>query len=616
CVLVALLPKRGWRTSAAALAAGAAVHATALGLFTGRSARTSGWAQIGPLSLSAAVAVAIGLATWGVLRALERGQRRVALLALGAAALFFTADLTLFVSLYGRLHTLLELAATFSLVTAFVFGSKAVSARVVRGAAVAATCWGVVFIASGSLRRAHEDALRNAWHEPVYAGRFLRRVRTAETSLGLRPDAKTTSPIALLGDHFDLADTTLHPSWRTAPVETPDLRRDLSALREGKTDFDILVYYVDTLRQDVAADASVMPEVSRFSQGAMNFRSAYATGSDTLHSLPSLVGGRYGSDASCGLALLPSARTAGVTSSLFIAESAREFLSSLLPSFAFDRVTAVPDHEEERRVWGYGADRPTASALVDRTLDWLEREKPARHVTWLFNFDLHDWRELDRSYVDSVAARFDVPEEGAWNWQYRVVARSIDAQFGRLIAGLERLGRLDRTIVLFVSDHGEGLGYQGFWVHSVFLWEPLVRVPLLLRVPGLPPAVIDETVSLVDVAPTLSRFFEPHRTADDCHGADLLAYASPHRPAHHPPILFEAISEGRTSKLGLIDGTRKLVVPLDSGEPQLYDLTLPVPDEVDVAAAEPARVLGLVERLVRSPIVEREEAGEPMRASR
>ena len=168
CALTGLLPKRGWRTSAAALAAGAAVHATALGLFTGRSARTSGWAKIGPFCLSAAVAVAIGLAAWGVLRALERGQRRVALLALGAAALFFTADLTLFVSLYGRLHTLLELAATFSLVAAFVLGSKAVSGRVVRGVAMAATCWGVFFIASGSLRRAHEDALRTAWPSSIH----------------------------------------------------------------------------------------------------------------------------------------------------------------------------------------------------------------------------------------------------------------------------------------------------------------------------------------------------------------------------------------------------------------------------------------------------------------
>ena len=625
-----VLPSPRWRAVGAAALAAASLHGTAVWLFTGRFARTTSLVKFGPYLLTGLAAVGVGAIALFALRAVRdardgRSKRPTvtAMAGFALAACLIAADLTLFVSLYGRLHTLLELTAAIASTVAITLLLTATTrtrprlARVVRGAAAVAVVWAVAFAAVPRLRFVHENALRHAWREPVYAGRTLRRVRMAEASLGLRTQDDTTAatPVALLQDRFDIDDTTLHPRWRGGPAESPELQADLARLRDGKTDYDLLVYYVDTLRQDVATNAGVMPRVSRFARESMNFRRAYATGSDTLHSLPSLVGGRYGSDASCNAAILPTAKRANVPTSLFIPESAYQFLAALFPGFAFDHVERVRDHEDSQGVWGYGADRSTASAIVDRTLEWLEREKPARHVTWLFNFDLHNWRELERPHLDAVADRYKIPEEGEWNWQYRVVARSLDGEFGRLLDGLERLGRKGRTIVLFVSDHGEGLGYQGFWVHSVFLWESLVRAPLMLRVPGLAPKAVDETVSLVDVAPTIARFLEPEVTLDDCHGVDLLGYATP-RPSPHLPVLMAATTEGQITKLGIVEGPRKLVVPLDWGEPQLYDLTSTMPDEADVAELERSRLLGLVDELIRSPIFERASTDETVHASR
>src|SRR5690606_2503502 len=98
----------------------------------------------------------------------------------------------------------------------------------------------------------------------------------------------------------------------------------------------------------------------------------------------------------------------------------------------------------------------------------------------------------------------------------------VDEAFGRLVDGLEQLGLERNTVVLFVSDHGEALGKNDFWVHAVYLWEPLVRVPLVLAAPGLPPTVVREPVGLVDVAPTLARYIHPAPSMLGYHGEDLV----------------------------------------------------------------------------------------------
>jgi arylsulfatase A-like enzyme len=60
----------------------------------------------------------------------------------------------------------------------------------------------------------------------------------------------------------------------------------------------------------------------------------------------------------------------------------------------------------------------------------------------------------------------------------------IDAQVGRLLAGLEQQGILDTTLVVFASDHGEMLGQHGLW-HKMQAYEESLRVPLIFSAPWL-----------------------------------------------------------------------------------------------------------------------------------
>ncbi len=81
----------------------------------------------------------------------------------------------------------------------------------------------------------------------------------------------------------------------------------------------------------------------------------------------------------------------------------------------------------------------------------------------------------------------------------------IDHHVGRMIALLEEKGLYGDTLILYVSDHGEYMGYRHLLLKGGPMYEPLVRVPLICKYPGsLERGVISEAlVSQIDVAPTL-----------------------------------------------------------------------------------------------------------------
>ncbi len=89
---------------------------------------------------------------------------------------------------------------------------------------------------------------------------------------------------------------------------------------------------------------------------------------------------------------------------------------------------------------------------------------------------------------------------------YRASVSFVDAQVGRLLDALDRLGLADRTIVLLWSDHGYHLGeHRGIWQKRT-LFEQSARAPLIIRAPSAAGngRACRRVVEFVDILPTLA----------------------------------------------------------------------------------------------------------------
>lgn len=86
---------------------------------------------------------------------------------------------------------------------------------------------------------------------------------------------------------------------------------------------------------------------------------------------------------------------------------------------------------------------------------------------------------------------------------YRRLVERADAYLGRLLDALDEAGLTDSTLVVFTSDHGDGdAAHQ--WNQKTALFEECVRVPLIVRGPGVTPGVRTELASVgLDILPTL-----------------------------------------------------------------------------------------------------------------
>jgi arylsulfatase A-like enzyme len=151
---------------------------------------------------------------------------------------------------------------------------------------------------------------------------------------------------------------------------------------------------------------------------------------------------------------------------------------------------------------------------------------------------------------------------------------------------------LDETIVVLMSDHGEGLRTDPRLPdhHGQLVYNSLVHVPLAVRVPGVEPRTVAEPVSLIDLYPTLIELTggTPSPLTD---GLSLV----PHLLETEPGASAEprALPLNEVEQVGVVQWPYKLLVRLEDGFTEVYDLSTDWDEQHDMAREDPELALRL-----------------------
>jgi arylsulfatase A-like enzyme len=172
--------------------------------------------------------------------------------------------------------------------------------------------------------------------------------------------------------------------------------------------------------------------------------------------------------------------------------------------------------------------------------------------------------------------------------------RYVDSEIGRLFQKMRELGMWEDTVVVITSDHGEGLN-QHDWASHGLVWDEQLRVPLLIRFPGLRrayPRKFPHLMSSIDIFPTVMGRLEEFGTPladfymEQVSGVDVLAHDFEPRPVFSERTMREMADDpGAMVAVTGIDW--KFVHYLDEETDHLYDRHADPYELVNLAETRP-----------------------------
>lgn len=295
---------------------------------------------------------------------------------------------------------------------------------------------------------------------------------------------------------------------------------------------DLLLLTCDTLRADhlgiYGYPRPTSPRLDRFFAKGAIFERAYSTEASTPPAVVSLLSGLHPREhgvrvfyqtVGANLPLLPDLlpehyQTAAFVSNAVLTDDA------LAIGTRFDHYDDFVDEKEPHRL----IFERSAARTTEAVLRWLdESADPTRPLLlWVHFIDPHGpyrppadapvrFTNEQSAPVEAGRIMSYMTDRGVRNAleyvdRYDEEIAYMDASLGALLDGYAARRNLDEAFVLFTADHGETMNDRPQWFrHGHHVWEDLIRVPLLVRGPGMPNGRRSQPISGIDVLPTLLR---------------------------------------------------------------------------------------------------------------
>ncbi|RKY17622.1 MAG: hypothetical protein DRQ55_15355, partial [Planctomycetota bacterium] len=317
------------------------------------------------------------------------------------------------------------------------------------------------------------------------------------------------------------------PEPATGPAGAEAPGRHTAAARS------VVLFTIDTLRADRLSPygnrAYATPAAERLSQQALVFDKAYAQGDNTNPAVTSFLTGltppRHGvlsqvTGTRPDVVTLPAMLSSqGVATGSFVANLCKlqDVDGSVFSEGWGERFCGMDEHTPQH-AWG--------TACVDAGMAWIAERQAANEpfFAWIHLMDPHSeynprpqhWDHRGdplrqkipqlRYYSAFEETRRPPPadELARLNALYDAEVKGADEELMRMLDFLETLPGSDEVALLFSADHGEELYETWHRIgHGFSLTEGVLRVPLMIRAPGLAPGRVDAPVETLAITPTI-----------------------------------------------------------------------------------------------------------------
>lgn len=342
---------------------------------------------------------------------------------------------------------------------------------------------------------------------------------------------------------------------------------------------NVILITIDALRAELGFTGyqrPISPNLDALAKKSTVFENAYSLASYTSKSLGPMLIGRYGLETHRGFLHFNRFTKADTFVSERLQKAGIRTISVqghwyFFKNYGFERGYDVLDTQATPADQPIEGDKSSnGDKLSDRIILQLENPEleSKQFFLWSHYIDPH------AEYVPHEG--FDFGHRGRERYDGEIAF--VDHHFGRVLAALEKKSFASRTVVIVTSDHGEAFGEHDLYRHGFELWEELVRVPLVVHVPGAAPGRISVRRSTIDVVPTVLEVLGVAPPAPDAkdalRGESLLPDVLPppgYVAAARPLYIDMPAGPYNDERQAYIEGDLKLVT--SGGRPLgLYDL--------------------------------------------
>ncbi len=297
-----------------------------------------------------------------------------------------------------------------------------------------------------------------------------------------------------------------------APVNVPPNDPAFAAVPATvPKDFNVLLITIDTTRADhlgvYGYKRPTSPNLDKLAADGTVFQNGWAHAPSTRYSMPAILTGRLPLDVYYDYSIegWPGLSMKATT----IAEALQPlgFVTGAFTNYwYFDRSRHMDQGFAEydnshaslhNGVAGAGPEQTRGSSSkeqADSAIGFVDRHASDRWFLWVHFYDPHYGYEAHPG-----SPSFGKDKMALYDGEIRFT----DTHIGRVLDELRAKGLYDKTVVVVTGDHGEGFGEHGVDLHGYHLYSPQTKVPLIIRVPGMPARRAMTPAGHVDIMPTL-----------------------------------------------------------------------------------------------------------------